>query len=406
MKLSEDQQRVLDLVKDGKSVFISGKAGTGKSFLINEIKKVLKRNYVVLAPTGVAASNVKGQTIHSLFSIKPFGILNKESANWVKGWKRRMYDNIQTIIIDEVSMVRPDIIDCIHYTLEKNDCYPLQGKQLIFVGDLKQLQPILKKGNESNIFYEEYSSLDFRNAKCLQNKQIEEIELTTIFRQKDNDLINGLNDVREGLATNYFDKFETSQHKGITLCATNSLCDYINETELDKLEGDLLTFEGEIEGEIKESDVVASRILKVKHSCKVMYLRNDEELQLVNGDIGTLEVKKNSLFFVKGDQKVKVEKSKFEVYEYLLNNEGRIALTCKGFLKQYPIKPCYALTVHKSQGLSLDEVTIDLTDAMFADNQYYVALSRVRTEQGLNIVKKNEDYLNNKDNRILKLLGY
>lgn len=381
MIFTEEQQKVLELARTGKSFFLTGKAGTGKSTVLNELKKILSNRAVFLATTGVAASNIGGETVHSFFSIKPFGFLQEKDANWVKNEKRTIWQSIKTIIIDEVSMLRPDILDCINWTLEKNIGRTIKSYQLIFVGDMKQLMPVYKPEDLCQC-EETYKGITWKYAKCIEEKKIniQTVELTEIKRQNDLEFIEALNQVREGQHASYFNDFKT-MNKGIVLAPYNKQVSDYNLKILQSLPGEFITLECDKSDDYKTGSTIAEETLHLKDGCRVMYLKNDD--YFYNGYLGTLRQKLNGSFELDG---IPIDEHTWYTYKYDFK-DGIIQPVKDQWIRQLPVKPAYALTIHKAQGLTFDEITVDLSRNTFAEGQLYTALSRVRTPQGLSIIK-------------------
>lgn len=391
IKLAAKQQEVFNLAMEGKNISLSGKAGTGKSFIVKHIIEDLRKagkKIAAVAPTGIAANNIGGQTIHSMFSIAPFGIHTYKSSNFLNSEKRRMLKAIDVLVIDEVSMLRPDILDCINWTLKKSAVGSLSDKQVIFVGDLKQL-PVIMDDNERSILYQSYSGEEFFNANIYKVLDPVVIELDEVLRQTDEEFITNLNIVRDGGKSEYFRQFLTNiaDEEGIILAPHNSTVKAYNEAGLAKLQGELYEFKAEVTGKLNPDEFNVESLIKVRHGAKIMYLANSINNPLRNGTLGTFIVN-NGMFFIKVEGvEYALEPMKFTKMQYVYDEEkDLLEMKEMGVIVQYPIRLAYALSIHKSQGLTFDKVSIDLSLPCFAKGQQYVALSRVTSPAGLKIV--------------------
>lgn len=389
MKLVQKQQEFIDNVLNGKNVFLSGKAGTGKSFVVKEVIKLLKENdkkVVALAPTGIAANNINGQTIHSFFQLTPFGVITFDLCSFFKSEKKRLVKKIDLIFIDEVSMLRADIFDALNWTLVKNGISGgLKNYQIVVVGDMKQLEPPVDD-NMRSVMLQTYDGIEFFYSKIYKQLEFIEIELDEILRQTDKEFIDNLNLVRDGLKSPYFRKFIKTETKGTVLAPHNATVNKYNIDGLNSIDSKKHTFHAKIDGNVKASDFNLESIIEVKDGAKIMYLQNSKNNNLVNGTLGVFKVKEDAFFIDFNGVEYELYEIEVTKKEYVLNkDETELELKTIGSITQYPFKLAYALSIHKSQGLTFDEITVDLTKPCFAKGQLYVALSRVRTPDGLTI---------------------
>lgn len=389
MKLSTNQKLFKKHASERDNIFLTGKAGTGKTFIVKDLIKdlgLMRKKVIAVAPTGVAANNLGGATIHSTFSLNPYGVQTFQSCNFLKSEKRRMLKAVDVILIDEISMLRPDILDAINWTLIKNGCGDLASKQVIFIGDLKQL-PSPIDDNFRSVLFRDYDGEEFYNAKCYASLNIVNIELDEVLRQSNEEFIHNLNIVREGGKSDYFKKFVGTDCKGIILAPHNTTVDKYNEDGLSALKHEEIIFEAKVTGNVKADEFNLQSKVKVKQTAKIMYLANSKENPLVNGTLGTFITHKGCHYIRVNDIDYKLERMEFTKNEYVLNEEtNQLELKEIGSIEQYPIRLAYALSIHKSQGLTFDEVTVDLSRPCFAKGQLYVALSRVTGPDGLRII--------------------
>lgn len=390
--LANKQLQAVHLALQGQNIFLTGKAGTGKTYVVKTIIEELRkmnRNVVVVAPTGIAASNAGGSTINSLFSISINGILGYEDCFFVKSSKRRLFSYIDTVVIDEVSMLRPDVLDAINWTMLKNGCDGLDKKQIIFVGDLKQL-PAPLSDNALSVLFTKYSKKEFTGATIMASLNVETIELDEIKRQSDPDFIEALNIVRDGGKSAYFKNFLHKEAKGVILAPYNSTVSIYNKKGLEAQEGKLYKYTAVYDGNGLESDFNLEKEIEVKDGCRIMYLVNSRDNDLRNGTIGIFRIKDGKPFFEKDGNLYELSLVELEKKEYILNEKTKeIELITIGSIKQYPFKLAYAMSIHKSQGLTFEEVTIDLSSPCFQEGQLYTALSRVTAPSGLRIIVGN-----------------
>ncbi|PKN51193.1 MAG: AAA family ATPase [Deltaproteobacteria bacterium HGW-Deltaproteobacteria-13] len=396
-------QGALSLIENtDKHIFITGRAGTGKSTLLNYFHHHTKKNVVILAPTGVAAVNVGGQTIHSFFHFKPgvtLAAIKKKRASGKE--KKSIYKKLTTIVIDEVSMVRADLLDCVDKFLRLNgpdSKRPFGGVQMIFIGDLYQLPPVVS-GTEREIFKSLYSSPYFFSAKVMEELDMEFVELEKVYRQKDDEFVRLLNAIRNNSITDddiaLFNKRcnpscdVSTDEFYISLTSTNDMADSINEKRLAELPGKLWKAQGVIEGDFGKESMPTAEELKLKKGAQIMLLNNDSYGRWINGTIGkVLGFEKDEegevLICAKLDNGETVEISPYtwEIYHFFLKDD-ELASESVGSFTQYPVRLAFAVTIHKSQGKTFEKAVIDVGRGTFAHGQMYVALSRCTTLEGM-----------------------
>jgi ATP-dependent DNA helicase PIF1 len=377
-------------------LFITGKAGTGKSTLLKYFKANTGKKIIVLAPTGVAAINVGGQTIHSFFKFPP-RIIQKDIIKRLRD--RALVENLDMVIIDEVSMVRADMMDGIDYALRLNRGkmkIPFGGAQMVFFGDLFQLSPVVESGAKE-LLEEMYSSPYFFSAKVFNDCHIRAIELSTIYRQKDSSFMELLNRVRNkeyteedlSILNEKVQKDATLPKKDSTviLTTTNSLANMINQDRLSKLPGKEITYEAMATGKFEESAYPTDTSLKLKKGAQVILIKNDPAKQWVNGTLAKVVALSDDSIVVDIDGRTcDVPIVKWQKIEYSYNeDEDKIEDEVVGDFAQYPIKLAWAITIHKSQGQTFDKVIIDLGNGAFTHGQLYVALSRCTCLDGIRL---------------------
>ena len=388
----------------GKNLFITGRAGTGKSTLLTYWRKITKKKIVVLAPTGVAALNVKGQTIHSFFRFKPNITLEKIKK---KSAKNNIYKKIDTIVIDEISMVRADLLDCVDKFMRLNGRdkkKPFGGAQMIFIGDLYQLPPVVT-GKEREIFRTLYQSPYFFDAKSYPSLAIQFVELEKVYRQEDQSFIKLLNAIRNNSIDNSGLGAINKQVKigfepepkdfFVHLACTNKLAEEINQKHLAKIKSKLHIYHGEILGDFGQRSLPTKMKLFVKKNAQIMMLNNDSRGRWVNGSIGkVVDIKKGGpkedLLLVKliDGEIVKVEPYTWELFRFKYDEQNnRLVSETIGSFTQYPFMLAWAITIHKGQGKTFEKAVIDIGRGTFAHGQMYVALSRCTSLENM-ILKK------------------
>ncbi len=409
IEFNDKFKKALDVMeKSIRNVFVTGRAGTGKSTLLQHFRASTKKKIAVLAPTGVAALNVRGQTIHSFFKFRPDITVAKakDLAKHVK--KPEVYKNAEALVIDEISMVRADLLDCVDIFLRGvrgNKHAPFGGMQMIFIGDPYQLPPVIT-GVEKKAFAESYESPYFFSAHVFVEFQMDFIELEKIYRQKDQSFINILNSIRNNsvgdkeldfLNTRCDINFEPNlQDFYVYLTPTNAEAENINSIELNKVVGKQFENIGIVQGDFGLGSLPTSTELKFKVNAQVMLLNNDNRGRWVNGSVGKIKkINQNSGQVVDGvvvqfedGQEYIVEPYTWELFSYKYNASLRSLETdVIGSFTQFPLKLAWAVTIHKSQGKTFEKVILDIGRGSFAHGQTYVALSRCTSLEGL-VLKK------------------
>ena len=399
--LDEERLRAVALMECGRNIFFTGKAGTGKSTLSKHFLETTTRSVLVLGSTGIAAINVGGQTIHRMFRIRP-GMTVKDIKKILER-AVRIFGHIDAILVDEMSMVRADLLDMMDKFLRlhgKDENLPFGGIQLIGVGDLCQLPPVVTDIEEKQ-FSSVYNGPYFFSAKCFPSLEMEYVELERVFRQKDPRLVDVLNKLRMGMATTkdlkvlnerydpHFDLAKYPEHVYLTM--RNNVVDSINSEKLGLLPGEYTRFTAIIDGEFPKSGLQVEQFLALKVGARVMLVNNDTNKRWVNGDIGTVTAIDEFVVSVEIPRTgtVRVMRHTWESVEQRYDEEKKeVERTVVGSFVQFPIRLAWAITAHKSQGQTFDRVVVDLKGGTFAHGQAYVALSRCTSLEGLVLTKK------------------
>ncbi|MBU1086892.1 MAG: AAA family ATPase [Candidatus Omnitrophica bacterium] len=397
-EFNDEFKQAFNLMENSsQNLFITGKAGTGKSTLLQYFRKNTKKNIVVLAPTGVAAVKVRGQTIHSFFKFPPKAIQKKHIKRLRDS---TVVEKLDAIVIDEVSMVRSDIMDGIDYALRVNRGeynLPFGGVQVILFGDLFQLSPVVGY-QERKIIESQYQSPYFFSAKVWENSKLVKYELNKVYRQKDNEFIEILNKVRmdeceedelKKINQRVVKNIEHDSKGIVTLTTTNKDAANINIECLSKIKAKEFNYTAIIKGDFDEKLYPTDLCLKLKQGAQVMLLRNDGDKRWVNGTLAEISIltQESIEVNIKGET-FRVDKERWEKIEYYFNKkDNKIEEKVLGYFEQYPLMLAWAVTIHKSQGQNFKDVVIDMGNGAFAHGQTYVALSRCTSLEGIKLVK-------------------
>lgn len=409
-----------------RCMFITGKAGTGKTTFLKHLRDTTTKNIAVVAPTGVAAINAEGVTIHSFFQLptRPFPPTQEAyrllfAEQRIRNRKRRLFKNLEILIIDEISMVRADVLDAIDAVLQhyRNRRQPFGGVQVIMFGDLFQLSPVVRSGEEEQLMRTYYQGPYFFNSLVMQNNSIIYIEFDHIYRQQNQQFVDILNEVRNNhlspqskalLNTRYIPDYQnTDSDFHITLTTHNNIANSINEKQLDKLQTQTFQFEARIKDIFPENIYPADQNLEVKVGARVMFIKNDDspEKRYYNGKIGIvseIDEEEGIITVECGSEVIQTTRTTWENIRYQEDIEtGKIEEETLGSFTQFPLRLAWAITIHKSQGLTFDNVIIDAANA-FAAGQVYVALSRCRSLEGIVLTSSLDNVRLTNDNSVIE----
>ncbi|MBO8142367.1 MAG: AAA family ATPase [Firmicutes bacterium] len=402
VRFTDEFRQALAVIEDGRRhVFVTGPAGSGKSTLLSHFRATTRRNVAVLAPTGVAAVNVRGETIHSFFRFRP----DITPERVTRAPSRRLYEQLETLVIDEVSMVRADLFDCIARFLELNGPQPGEpfgGVQLVLFGDLYQLPPVVRR-EEEGLFRSYYDSPYFFSARCFPALDPVQVELSEPFRQQDRGFVELLEGVRTGEITPEQlaqlndrvvpDPDPNALDGYVFLTTTNARAADINNYRLRLLPGPIHRFPAEVRGEFHPGADPTDRVLHLKEGARVMLLNNDPLGRWVNGTLATVrDIRPGGDGFtvvLPDGSCEQVERFQWDLFRFELNGADLVPVSIGQFV-QFPVRLAWAVTIHKSQGLTFERAVVDLTRPTFAHGQLYVALSRLRSLEGLMLTRPVE----------------
>lgn len=420
IEFNEKFKQALEAIENGsENLFITGKAGTGKSTMLRHFISTTKKKAVVLAPTGVAALNAGGQTIHSFFGFKP-GV-TPDSVKRLKS--KELYSKLDMVVVDEISMVRADLMDSVETFLRYNGPKPGEpfgGVRMVFFGDMMQLPPVVKN-DEQEIFSSLYKSPYFFDAGCFAQSKPETIELEKVYRQKEGKFLSILNAIRNNVITpeqltllNQRMKHEHVPADGeVVLCTINKTADAINSAKLEDLPGTSLGFHADVSGSFDLKNTPTDVDLALKKGAQVMFVANDVQGRWVNGTLGkiininTSGLRPKISVSLESGEVVDVGRTTWDMIKYDWNKKNnKIETETIGSFVQIPLQLAWAVTIHKAQGKTFDKVTIELGSRTFAHGQLYVALSRCTSLEGLTLLRlvKASDII--VDTKILKYLVY
>ncbi|MGN0187503.1 MAG: ATP-dependent RecD-like DNA helicase [Paludibacteraceae bacterium] len=395
---NEPQRKAYELIANtNTSFFLTGRAGTGKTTFLRKIREAVDKNFVVVAPTGIAAIIAGGETIHSFFGM-PLEILTSHSKFNINETKQTILRCVDTIIVDEASMVRCDMVDAMDDILRiimKNNL-PFGGKQMIFSGDIFQLDPVVKRNSTEMDMLRDLYNTDmpyFYKANVFRRSELVSIEFQKVYRQEDNTFLNMLTNIRNGEVDwqeiNMLNRrVEQRPEEGkliITLASLNKTANEINQQHLDAIDSEAITYEGTFDGEFKSTDLPVPQHLTLKIGAQVMLCRNDPAHRWVNGTLATVtKLNEQSVTIKTNEEEYEVNPVQWEQPKYMYDKvTKKLEKTIIGSYTQLPLRLAWAITIHKSQGMTFEQMILDLSQGVFMPGQLYVALSRVKSLNGL-----------------------
>jgi len=396
-----EQQKAFDFVANTNiCLFITGKAGTGKTTFIKRIQEEINKNFLVLAPTGISAIAVGGQTMHSFFGF-PMQAIGPNTEMILSDESYQILKETDTIIVDEASMVRSDMVDgmdrCLRKVFETN--MPFGGKQVVFVGDLFQLPPVVKEGSaDAEMLHDFYGAglPFFYKALVLKRMNLPKIEFQKVYRQNDKDFLDILNKMRNGEVTNedlallneHVSKAPDNEDYSVTLTSFNYMAGKINDEKLNAIEEEEFCYQADIHDDFKKNDAPVPEFLRLKVGAQVIFCRNNPQAGYMNGTIGKISELDETHVFVRleNDVLINVSRVTWENLQSMYNRKThKMETKVVGSFTQFPLKLAWAITIHKSQGMTFEKMHFDLSRGTFQAGQAYVAISRLRSLDGLTL---------------------
>lgn len=395
---NEPQRVAYELIANTNATFfLTGRAGTGKTTFLRKVRQSVDKNFVVVAPTGIAAIVAGGETIHSFFGM-PLEILTKRTSFNINEKKQKLLRKVDTIIVDEASMVRCDMVDAMDRILRiiMHNNLPFGGKQMVFSGDIFQLDPVVKRNSTEMDMLRDLYNTDmpyFYKADVFKRSELVSVEFQKVYRQEDKDFLSMLTHIRNG-EVNRPDIHRLNQRVGlmpkrgelvITLTSINKTADEINQKHLDAIDAEAMSFQGTIDGDYKVSELPVAQCLTLKKGAQVMMCRNDQQRRWVNGTLATVvELNEGNVVVKINDEEYEVQPTVWEQTKYVYDKETKkLEKEIVGTYTQLPLRLAWAITIHKSQGMTFDRMILDLSRGVFIAGQLYVALSRVKSLDGL-----------------------